>query len=109
MVSSVSAPIPSRAARRPRTKPPAPWFLDPAQVQEVEQQRAVNIKAAYELSQRAAATPGWALSTPFIIDLHRLITHKLPHPDNRPGQLRDNPKGRITTVGDAPGGRYKPP
>ena len=84
--------------------------LDPAQVQEVEQQRAVNIKAAYELSQRAAATPGWALSTPFIIDLHRLITHKLPHPDNRPGQLRDNPKGRITTVGDAAhGGRYKPP
>lgn len=84
--------------------------LDPAQVQEVEQQRAVNIKAAYELSQRAAATPGWALSTAFIIDLHRLITHKLPHPDNRPGQLRDNPKGRITHVGDAAhGGRYKPP
>ncbi len=84
--------------------------LDPAQVQEVEQQRAGNIKAAYDLSQRAAATPGWALSVPFIIDLHRLITHAIPHPDNRPGQLRDNPKERITYVGDdAHGGRYKPP
>lgn len=84
--------------------------LDPAQVQEVEQQRAINIKAAYDLSQRAAATPGWALGAPFIIELHRLITDKIPHPDNRPGQLRDNPKNRITTVGDtAHGGRYKPP
>lgn len=84
--------------------------LPPDQVQEVEQQRAVNLKAAYELSQHAAATPGWALSAQFIIDLHRLITHKIPHADNRPGELRDTPKGRITYVGDAAhGGRYKPP
>jgi len=37
--------------------------LDPAQVQEVEQQRAINIKAAYDHSLVAASTPGWALST----------------------------------------------
>lgn len=84
--------------------------LDPDQVKEVEQQRAVNIGAAYELSQRAAATSGWTLNSAFVMDLHRLICHKIPHPDNVPGQLRDNPKGRITTVGDAAhGGRYKPP
>lgn len=84
--------------------------LDPTQVQEVEQQRAINIKAAYDFSQRAAATPGWTLGVQFIIDLHRLITDKIPHPDNQPGRLRDNPKDRITYVGDAAhGGRYKPP
>ena len=84
--------------------------LDPATVQGVEQQRAINIKAAYDLSQTLAVTPGWTLNTSFIVELHRLITQKLPHPDNRPGQLRDNPKTRITFVGDeAHGGRYKPP
>lgn len=84
--------------------------LDPAQVQEVEQQRAINIKAAYDHSQAAAGTPDWCLGTQFIIEVHRLITEKIPHPDNRPGRLRDNPKDRITYVGDAAhGGRYKPP
>lgn len=84
--------------------------LPPDQVQEVEQRRAVNLKAAYDLSQRAAAAPGWGLSVEFIIELHRLITHKIPHADNQPGELRDTPKGRITYVGDAAhGGRYKPP
>lgn len=84
--------------------------LDPAQVQEVEQRRALNIKAAYELSQSAATTPGWSLSQEFIIELHRLITRDIPHPDNIPGCLRDNPKERVTYVGnEAHGGRYKPP
>jgi Fic family protein len=84
--------------------------LDPALVQEVEQQRAINIKAAYDHAQRAAATPGWTLDMAFIVDLHRLITDKLPHADNQPGRLRDNPKDRITYVGNAVhGGRYKPP
>jgi Fic family protein len=84
--------------------------LDPAQVQEVEQRRAINIKAAYDLSQKAAGTPGWSLNRDFILALHRLITQDIPHPDNLPGQIRDNPKGRVTYVGDEPhGGRYKPP
>lgn len=84
--------------------------LDPAQISEIEQRRAVNIKAAYDLSQRVATTPSWVLNQEFILELHRLICQDIPHPDNRPGQIRDNPKGRITYVGDeAHGGRYKPP
>jgi Fic family protein len=84
--------------------------LNPAQVQEVEQRRALNIKAAYDLSKQTAGTPGWSLNRDFILELHRLITQDIPHPDNRPGQFRDNPKDRITYVGDeAHGGRYKPP
>lgn len=84
--------------------------IDPALVKEVEQRRAVNIKAAYDLSQKMAATPDWSLSIDFILDLHRLITQDIPHPDNRPGLVRNNPKERVTYVGDeAHGGRYKPP
>lgn len=84
--------------------------LDPQQVQKVEQRRALNIKAAYDLSQAVASTPGWSLTTAFIIELHRRITHEIPHPDNRPGLIRNNPKGRVTYVGnEAHGGRYKPP
>lgn len=84
--------------------------LDPAQVQAVEQRRALNIKAAYDAAHGASATPGWALSVDFLVELHRLITTDIPHPDNRPGVLRDTRKGRFTYVGDeVPGGRYKPP
>lgn len=84
--------------------------LDPGQIQQVEQRRAVNIKAAYDLSRQVAGTSGWSLNTGFILDLHRLVTHDIPHPDNRPGLIRDNPKHRVTYVGDgAHGGRYKPP
>lgn len=75
--------------------------LGPEQAKELEQRRAVNIKAAYDLSQQAANTPGWTLDFGVILDLHRLITAEIPHPDNRPSQIRDNPKGgRITHVGD---------
>lgn len=84
--------------------------IDPALVKEVEQRRAVNIKAAYDLSQKMAAKPNWSLNIDFILDLHRLITQDLPHPDNRPGLVRNNPPERVTYVGDeAHGGRYKPP
>lgn len=84
--------------------------IDPALVKEVEQRRAVNIKAAYDLSRKMSATPEWSLNIDFILDLHRLITQDIPHPDNRPGLVRNNPKERVTYVGDeAHGGRYKPP
>jgi hypothetical protein len=36
--------------------------LNPAQVQEVEQRRALNIKAAYDLPWKVAGTPDWSLS-----------------------------------------------
>lgn len=84
--------------------------IDPAAVKEVEQRRAVNIKAAYDLSRKMAANPEWSLNIDFILELHRLITRDIPHPDNRPGHVRNNPQERVTYVGDAAhGGRYKPP
>lgn len=33
--------------------------LTPAQVQDIEQRRAINLKNAYELAQKAAAQPEW--------------------------------------------------
>ena len=84
--------------------------IDPALVKEVEQRRVVNIKAAYDLSQKMSAKPDWSLNIDFILDLHRLITQDIPHPDNRSGLVRNNPQERVTYVGDqAHGGRYKPP
>lgn len=84
--------------------------LDPAQVQEIEQRRVLNIKAAYARARQAALDPAWVLSIDFITTIHGLVTQDLPHPDNRPGLIRDNPKGRITHVGSPQhGGRYKPP
>lgn len=84
--------------------------LPAEQVKALEQRRAVNIKAAYDVAQQAAAVPGWTLNKAFVLELHRLITQDIPHPDNQPGQIRDNPKDRVTYVGDAThGGRYKPP
>lgn len=84
--------------------------LDPAQVQEIEQRRALNIKAAYDLAQRAAKTPRWRLNLDFIREIHAAITHQLPHPHDQPGIFRNNPKSLVTYVGnEAHGGRYKPP
>lgn len=84
--------------------------LDPTQVQETEQRRALNIKAAYDLAQRAVKSPGWRLSLEFICEIHAAITHQLPHPYDQPGIFRNNPKGLVTYVGnEAHGGRYKPP
>jgi Fic family protein len=84
--------------------------LPPAAVQGIEQRRARNLSAAYKLSQQAVATPGWRLDVEFIRRVHAAVTDQLPHEYNRPGLLRDNPKGIATHVGDqAHGGRYKPP
>jgi len=84
--------------------------LDPAQVQAEQDIRVRNIRAAYELAVRSAETPGWELSLDYLCQLHTEICRDLPHADNRPGLLRDNPRERPTVVGDAPhGGVYKPP
>ncbi len=86
------------------------YDLDPAAVQEVEQRRAVNIKAAYNLATEQAAQTGWSLSLDYIKEVHRLITDQLPDDRNVPGQFRDNPEGVLTHVGNQEhGGRYKPP
>lgn len=79
-------------------------------VMDIEKRRVINIKAAYELAQNAAQTPGWRLHVDFIRRIHAAITQDLPHEYNQPGQFRNNPKGVITQVGDAAhGGNYKPP
>ena len=84
--------------------------VDPAEVTEIEQRRALNIKTAYDLSRAAATSPDWALSREFVLEVHRRITRDIPHPDSHPGWIRDNPKGRVTHVGNRDhGGRYKPP
>jgi len=84
--------------------------LDPARVQDVEQRRVLNIKAAYDLAREAIARPDWSLDLPFVCAVHAAITEAIPHEHNRPGLLRDNPKPIVTQVGDqAHGGRYRPP
>jgi len=84
--------------------------LNPAQVQEAEQRRALNIKAAYDIARQAANAPGWRLNLDFICEIHAAITQQLPHPHDQPGIFRNNPKILITYVGnEAHGGRYKPP
>lgn len=84
--------------------------LDPAQVQAEQEIRVRNIKAAYELAVRRSETPGWELSVDYLCQLHAEICRDLPHADNRPGLIRDNPRDRPTVVGDvAHGGIYKPP
>lgn len=110
VVSSVFGTNTIEGGRLTEDETAAVLNIDPTLVREIEQRRAVNIKAAYDLSQKMAAKPGWSLNIDFILDLHRLITQELPHPDNRPGLVRNNPKARVTYVGDdAHGGRYKPP
>ncbi len=85
--------------------------LDPSQVQAIGQRRVLNIAAAYDRARQVAAMgSAWKLTTDFIGEIHALTTHDLPHADNRPGLIRNNPKGRLTHVGDGRhGGRYKPP
>jgi len=84
--------------------------LDPDQIREVEQRRAINIKTAYDHAQAMAMTPGWRLDLDFIAKVHTLITRDLPDSNNLPGNFRDNSKDKITYVGDeSHGGRYKPP
>lgn len=84
--------------------------LDPTQVQEIEQRRALNIKAAYDHAQQAVRMKGWHFDLDFICEIHAAITNQLPHPHDQPGVFRNNPKNFITYVGnEAHGGRYKPP
>lgn len=88
----------------------AAMTLDPREVEQEEQLRVVNIKAAYDIATRAAGEAHWRLDVDFICRVHGAITTGLRHDRNVPGQLRDNPKEVVTYVGDeAHGGRYKPP
>jgi len=77
----------------------------------------VNMRAAYDFIEGIAddvskrGKGGHIIITNYMLtDLHKIVTHELQHPHNRPGHYRDNPKGLITRVGDADhGGTYIPP
>ena len=84
--------------------------LDPAEVQEIEQRRALNIKEAYDLSRNSAESNDWHLDLKFLNTIHAAVTDQIPHEYNIPGKLRDNPEGVLTYVGNIQhGGQYKPP
>jgi Fic family protein len=84
--------------------------LDPAEVQEVEHRRALNIKAAYDISRRAAESGDWQLDVEFLHTIHAAVTDQIPDEYNIPGELRDNPDGVTSYVGNKQhGGQYKPP
>ncbi len=72
--------------------------------------RVRNIKAAYDLALHSAVNPAWRFDIDFMQAIHAEISKDLPHTDNRPGLIRDNPKDKITYVGnETHGGKYKPP
>jgi Fic family protein len=84
--------------------------LDPAEVQKIEHRRALNIKAAYDISRQAAESGDWKFDLEFLQTIHAAVTDQIPDDHNRPGKLRDNPEGVTTYVGNKQhGGQYKPP
>jgi len=84
--------------------------LSPDEIENIEQQRARNMRSAYDFALEQSQQEGWRLTTDYILDIHRRVCHELPHEHNRPGLLRDNPKDLVTRVGDSDhGGVYKPP
>lgn len=84
--------------------------LSPHEIENIEQQRARNMRSAYDFALEQSRDEEWELSPDYIREIHRLVCHELSHERNRPGLLRDTPKGQITRVGDADhGGVYKPP
>lgn len=84
--------------------------LSPGEIENLEQQRVRNIRAAYDYALEQSRDDAWRLTVGFVREVHRLVCLDLPHERNRPGRLRDNPKSVVTRVGDADhGGVYKPP
>ncbi|VAW46902.1 hypothetical protein MNBD_GAMMA04-2276 [hydrothermal vent metagenome] len=80
------------------------------QVQSTQQRRVLNIKHAYEYIQEVSSVDGWNPSLENVLNIHRLVYAELGGGNNRPGVLRDNPKDKVTKVGNAEhGGVYKPP
>lgn len=117
LVSSVYGTNTIEAGTLSEQETAAALDLEPEQVKQEEQRRVTNIKQAY---QQAESFAQWILkehgpqSCPldeiYFKDLHRFITDGLTHPNNTPGEYRDNLKGLNTKVGDMEhGGVYQPP
>ncbi|WP_289282839.1 MULTISPECIES: Fic family protein [unclassified Methylophaga] len=86
--------------------------LTPEQIQTIQQQRALNIKTAYDYIREQADKANWQPNFEDVMAIHKRVYFKLSNSgeQNQPGVLRDNPDGMITKVGDSDhGGIYKPP
>ncbi|MFZ5592756.1 MAG: Fic family protein [Pseudomonadota bacterium] len=92
----------------------------PEKAREEKERRVVNIRRAYDIAEgfgkhwsenrESKEPPHLILREEMFKELHKAITQGLSHPDNVPGQYRDNPKERRTQVGDLEhGGVYTPP
>lgn len=84
--------------------------------QEDHKRRITNLSEAYQFAENEALQTSndtehtFKVSESFILSLHHLISGGINDVRYQPGQYRDNPKGKITKVGDADhGGAYKPP
>jgi Fic family protein len=86
-----------------------------------KEKRVTNIKNAYNLAEdfaqhtinkygKKGRSVYLAIIEEMFIDLHKHITKGLTHPNNVPGQYRNNPKDLPTKVSDPDhGGIYRPP
>jgi len=95
----------------------------PEDIREEKERRVTNIKDAYDFAESLSSELEESnmlaegeygipieLEEELVLELHRLITNALTHPNNVPGEYRDNPKGFYTRVGDVEhGGTYTPP
>lgn len=92
----------------------------PERAEEEKERRVVNIRRAYDIAEgfgkywsenwEDKEHPHLILHEEMFKGLHKEITQGLNHPDNVPGQYRENPKERRTQVGDFErGGVYTPP
>ena len=86
--------------------------LSPEQIQNMEQQRAYNLKQAYDFIKQVSVEEDWQPSFDDVCEIHRLVYNGIEsdNPHNQPGVLRTNIDGYVTRVGNAQhGGVYKPP
>lgn len=88
----------------------------PETSQEAHKRRISNLSLAYRYAEQTALQAladnpqAFMVSEALLLKLHQLISSGLNDERYRPGQYRDNPKGKITKVGDSDhGGVYKPP
>jgi Fic family protein len=84
--------------------------------QEEHKRRISNLSHAYQYAEKEAlqslanGQQTFIVSESFILSLHQLISGGINDDRYQPGQYRDNPRGKITKMGDADhGGIYKPP
>lgn len=86
-------------------------LLSPEKIQTIQQQRAFNIKNAYDYIREISVLEAWQPSLDNVLEIHRRIYQRLDEDErNVPGMLRSNPDGVVTRVGNTEhGGIYKPP